>query len=188
MHTGTGQENRVSPDAYSVKTTCSHHTALLQAIADKLIPGLSQSLRIVLVSQVTDSARAVDHTQDVRGETAGPLSVLQHVVRGDIRRTAAMREFNRQYYDSLYARVLLIHHFILLVLTQAVEAHSLSETQRIVSQLRLERLQKELEDAQKVASRTSGQRGKRARDEEIKAEARVKEAQELSVILSAFLS
>lgn len=151
----------------------------MQAIADKLIPGLSQSLRIVLVSQVTDSARAVDSVQEVKGQASEPLSVLKHVVRGDTRRTAAMREFDRKRSCSLHAGAMLIYR--ILVLTKAVESNSLAETQHIVSRLRLERLQKELEAAQKVASRTSGQRGKRARDDEIKAEARVKEAQALLV-------
>lgn len=36
----------------------------------------------------------------------------------------------------------------------------------------------ELEDAQKTALRTSGARGKKAREEEIKAEAKLKEAEE----------
>ena len=47
----------------------------------------------------------------------------------------------------------------------------------MVSQLRLARLTKELGEARKTASRTSGARGKKAREEEIKAEARVKEAE-----------
>lgn len=54
----------------------------------------------------------------------------------------------------------------------------------MVSQIRLERLNKELEDARKVATRTSGQRGKRAREEEIKAEVRVKDAEEALEISS----
>ena len=67
------------------------------------------------------------------------------------------------------------------MLTRAIETHSLAETQHIVSTIKLERLQMELEDARKVAIRTSGARGKRARAEEIKAEDRVKEAEEASV-------
>jgi ATP-binding cassette, subfamily F, member 3 len=55
---------------------------------------------------------------------------------------------------------------------------SVNDTQRIVSEIRLERLQKELSEAKKTATRTSGARGKKAREEEIKAEARVKEAEE----------
>ena len=71
------------------------------------------------------------------------------------------------------------------MLTRAVEATSLAETQRIVSEIRLERLTKDMADAKKVALRTSGQRGKRARDEEIKAEERVREATEASVSVCA---
>ncbi len=65
-----------------------------------------------------------------------------------------------------------------LVLTKAVESNSVAETQRIVSEITLARLVAELADARKVASRTSGARGKKAREEEIKAEARVKKAEE----------
>lgn len=63
-------------------------------------------------------------------------------------------------------------------LTLAVEATSLAKTQRIVSEITLLRLEIALDDARKVASRTSGARGKKARAEEIKAEDRVKEANE----------
>ncbi|KAI0091739.1 P-loop containing nucleoside triphosphate hydrolase protein [Irpex rosettiformis] len=126
-------------------------STLLQAIADKLIPGISTSVRILLVSQVEDTNYAL---LDEDAHTA----VLQHVIHGDRKRTDAMKEFD--------------------ALTRAVEALSVNETQRIVSELRLERLRKELSEARKTASRTSGARGKKAREEEIKAESRVKEAEE----------
>ncbi|KAJ8496310.1 hypothetical protein ONZ45_g12507 [Pleurotus djamor] len=126
-------------------------STLLQAMADKIIPGLGKLLRIVLVSQVTDSTRI---SQSVVKEA----TVLSHVVHGDLERERAMVEFDR--------------------LTQAVETTSISQTQRIVSEIRLARLVSELEEARKFASKTTGARGKKAREEEIKAEARVKEAQE----------
>ncbi|KAJ7853880.1 P-loop containing nucleoside triphosphate hydrolase protein [Mycena leptocephala] len=56
----------------------SGKSTLLTAIADKLIPGLSPSIRILLLSQVEDSARATD--------TPG------HVVKGDKERQAAVEE------------------------------------------------------------------------------------------------
>lgn len=49
-------------------------STLLTAIADKLIPGINPSLRILLLSQVEDSTRSSQDTS---------LSVLEHVVRGD---------------------------------------------------------------------------------------------------------
>lgn len=66
----------------------------MEAIADKLIPGLAQSLRIVLVSQVEDSARALGVVLDESGKPVEGLSVLQHVILGDMERAEAMREFN----------------------------------------------------------------------------------------------
>lgn len=70
-------------------------------------------------------------------------------------------------------------------LTKAVDASSIAETQRIVSEIRLARLQRELEEARKIALRTSGARGKKAREEEIKAEQRVQEAEEKYTIFIA---
>ncbi|KAL0956788.1 hypothetical protein HGRIS_002907 [Hohenbuehelia grisea] len=128
-------------------------STLLQCIADKLIPGIGKSLRVVLVSQVTDSARA----SEVLGNAGNDPSVLQHVVQGDAERTTAMSEFQS--------------------LTRAVEANSMEQTQLIVSEIRLSRLKADLEEARKIASRTSGARGKKAREDEIKAEEKVKEAE-----------
>ncbi|KAJ7223921.1 P-loop containing nucleoside triphosphate hydrolase protein [Mycena rebaudengoi] len=129
----------------------SGKSTLLTAIADKLIPGLSQSIRILLLSQVEDSARATD----VSGGAS--VNVLEHVVKGDKERQAAMEEFE--------------------ALTAAVETTSLRETQRIVYRMRLDKRRWELQEARKIASRRSGARGKEARLEEIKAEERVKEAE-----------
>ncbi|KAJ7129275.1 P-loop containing nucleoside triphosphate hydrolase protein [Mycena epipterygia] len=129
----------------------SGKSTLLTAIADKLIPGLSPSIRILLLSQVEDSARATD--------SAGidSINVLEHVVKGDKERQAAVEELE--------------------VLTKAVETTSLRETQRIVYGLRLDKRRRELQEAKKVASRRSGARGKDARLEEIKAEENVKQAE-----------
>ncbi|KAJ7437118.1 P-loop containing nucleoside triphosphate hydrolase protein [Mycena galericulata] len=129
----------------------SGKSTLLTAIADKLIPGLSPSIRILLLSQVEDSARATD--------TPGVCSikVLEHVVKGDKERQAAVEELD--------------------LLTKAVETTSMCETQRIVYGLRLDKRRRELVEAKKVASRRSGARGKDARLEEIKAEDNVKHAE-----------
>jgi ATP-binding cassette, subfamily F, member 3 len=48
-------------------------STLLTALADKLIPGMSPSLRILLLSQVEDAARA---------EAKPGVSVLEHVLAG----------------------------------------------------------------------------------------------------------
>ncbi|KAL8277263.1 hypothetical protein RQP46_010332 [Phenoliferia psychrophenolica] len=131
----------------------SGKSTLLTAIADKLIPGLAPSIRILLLSQVEDSTRA---TSTADGG-ATKLTVLEHVVRGDKERLAAVEELE--------------------ALTRAVESTSMAETQRIVREIRLEKRRKELVEARKVASRRSGTRGKEARMEEIKAEERVAEAE-----------
>lgn len=63
-------------------------------------------------------------------------------------------------------------------LNEAVESSSPLETQRTVYKLRLSNYQNQLVEARRVAERLSGTRGKEARDEEIKAEARVNEAEQ----------
>ncbi|KAJ7228264.1 P-loop containing nucleoside triphosphate hydrolase protein [Mycena pura] len=130
----------------------SGKSTLMTAMADKLIPGLSPSTRILLLSQVEDSARATDQPG---GDSA--TNVLEHVVKGDKERQAAIVQFE--------------------VLTKAVETTSLRETQRIVYELRREKRRWELQEARKVASRRSGARGKDARLEEIKAEENLKQAE-----------
>ncbi|KAF7355682.1 Iron complex transport system ATP-binding protein [Mycena sanguinolenta] len=137
----------------------SGKSTLLTAIADKLIPGLSPSIRILLLSQVEDSARATDGVESV--------SVLEHVVKGDKERQAAVEEFEGTFaFYCGYGP-----------LTKATETTSLRETQRIVYELRLDARRRELQEAKKVASRRSGTRGKDARLEEIKAEENLKNAE-----------
>jgi ATP-binding cassette, subfamily F, member 3 len=72
--------------ARNLHLICLSISALLQAIADKLIPGISSAVRILLVSQVEDTNYAL-HVED------DSVTVLQHVVRGDKQRTDAMKEF-----------------------------------------------------------------------------------------------
>lgn len=125
----------------------------MTAIAEKLIPGLGSKIRILLLSQVADSTRA---TVDEEGE-GGPLRVLEHVVRGDKERLAAVEELE--------------------LLTRAVETTEPAETQGIVRRLELEKRKKELVEARKVASVRSGTRGKEARMAELRAEEKVAEAE-----------
>lgn len=85
---GTGKSSQ-SQRVYSLADNTDTHnrlTALLQAIADKLIPGISTGIRILLVSQVQDTSNAL-LSED------GDTSVLQHVIHGDKKRTEAMKEF-----------------------------------------------------------------------------------------------
>jgi ATP-binding cassette subfamily F protein 3 len=68
-------------------------------------------------------------------------------------------------------------------LVKAVESPSLLETQRVVLDLRLRRRQEELLEAQKIAQRRSGTRGKEARTVELQAEANVAEVENALVRL-----
>ncbi|KAI5479106.1 Iron complex transport system ATP-binding protein [Pseudohyphozyma bogoriensis] len=124
-------------------------STLLKAISDKLIPGLGNSIRILLLSQIEDATRAAT-------EEGG--SVLDHVVRGDKERLKAVEELSS--------------------LTKAVESTSLAETQAIIDELLLSKAEDELVEAKKIAARRSGARGKEAREAEVKAEEKVKLALE----------
>ena len=62
------------------------------------------------------------------------------------------------------------------MLQQAVETEDAAKTHLIVSQIKLEKRNEELEAARKVAMRRSGARGKDARQQEIVAEAALNEA------------
>ncbi|GAA6024343.1 hypothetical protein JCM8202_003687 [Rhodotorula sphaerocarpa] len=126
-------------------------STLFKALAKKLIPGINPSTRILLLSQVEDTVRAAEKVNS-------DLSVLDHVVRGD-KELLAANERHR-------------------ALTAAVESNSVAETARIVRTLELEDRRHDLVQAQLLALRRSGTRGKAARDEEIKAEAAVQEAED----------
>lgn len=58
-------------------------TVLLQAVADKIIPGISQNMRILLVTQIVDT-----------DSTAMDLTITQAVVKSDLRREVAVEEYN----------------------------------------------------------------------------------------------
>ncbi|GAA5882378.1 hypothetical protein JCM3774_004325 [Rhodotorula dairenensis] len=126
-------------------------STLFRALADKLIPGINPTTRILLLSQVDDTIRG---TRD--SETGDEVSVLEHVVNGDKELLRARQR----------------HH----ALTRAVESTSPLETARIVNRLRLEDRERDLVSAQLVALRRSGARGKAAREEELEAERQVERA------------
>lgn len=105
-----------SPD-WSRSTQCVSHNALcrngtgkstlFKALADKLIPGLNPSTRILMLSQVEDTVRAAEEDQTV--------SVLEHVIRGDKELVAAEQrhkgEFRQDCCLSLDPRPLTLSHF-----------------------------------------------------------------------------
>lgn len=63
-------------------------------------------------------------------------------------------------------------------LTTAVDSILPQVTQKVVYEIELARCRYELSEAQKIASRRSGARGKEARTQEIKEEEKVKVAEE----------
>ncbi len=158
--------------------------ALLQALADKLIPGLSPSLQITLVSQVLDETAQAPIGAE--GKSVKDINVLDFVVSGHVARKEALQEFNCMFHLAglsigLSLRILsakLIPCFCLqLALTRALESPNPNESQRLINELLLQRSYKSLDEARRVASRRSGARGKAARQEELRAEAEVEAAE-----------
>ncbi|PWN48756.1 P-loop containing nucleoside triphosphate hydrolase protein [Violaceomyces palustris] len=120
-------------------------STLLTALGEKLIPGLSKSIKILLVSQISTSLQA--------SSDSSIASVLDVVIRSDRERTRAEEEFN--------------------ALSRVLEAKELSERdlRRVVLEMEFKRSQDELEEARKISAKRSGTRGSEARKELIKAEA-----------------
>lgn len=57
---------------------------LLQAIADKIIPGVPVNMRILLVNQIQEE-----------GSPTLELTITQFVVKSDVRREAASQQYER---------------------------------------------------------------------------------------------
>ena len=77
--------------------------ALLRAVAQKLIPGIAENMRILLVDQVdeswlSESARVGDDQDQL---TIKDLSVTDRVVKSDVRRERALSEQKREYAPSV---------------------------------------------------------------------------------------
>lgn len=130
-------------------------STLFKALADKLIPGINPTTRILLLSQIDDTVRGYTAALDAAGKE---VSVLDHVVNGD-KELVKARERHQ-------------------ALTVAVESTSPLETARIVRRLELEDREHDLVQARLIALRRSGTRGKAARDEEIEAERAVEQARQ----------
>ncbi|KAK4056021.1 hypothetical protein OIO90_003016 [Microbotryomycetes sp. JL221] len=126
-------------------------STLLQALSNKLIPGINTNLNVCLLSQI-------EQHENVISDETNRLSVLEHVIRGDKRALKAEQRCQ--------------------TLSKAIEATDLQETQDILLKLTLEDKQEELEAARLIAQRRSGSRGKLARTNEIEAEANVAKAQQ----------
>ncbi|KAF8751726.1 ABC transporter [Rhizoctonia solani] len=112
-------------------------STILKAIADKIIPGIPENLRILLVGQV-EGALSLFSDEDKEQPT-----VVQVVVRSDSRRETALWEHK--------------------ILSTGLESDSEVQLLEAVVTLRHARALKELELAQKIAAKRSGARGADAR-------------------------
>ena len=74
-----------------------HITAIMKALADKIIPGVPENLRILLVGQVEDSPLGFNPSGD---QTR--LTVVEAVVQSDQRRESAVWEYKSTQRFILY--------------------------------------------------------------------------------------
>ena len=154
--------------------------ALLKAISDRLIPGIPDNLRILLVSQVDekkDELIILAGEDDGGAELDPGLRVTERVVKSDRRREKALME---QESLSLFQNKLdlVSSVFIFSVLLKAHESSSPSAIHQAVLSVRLSREKNNLEEAGKIAQRRSGTRGSEARKQLLKAEAAVLELEQ----------
>ncbi|RAQ99509.1 P-loop containing nucleoside triphosphate hydrolase protein [Stemphylium lycopersici] len=128
-------------------------STLLKAIADGLVPGIPWSTRILLLGQTRD-----EDVEDIARLKLENETVLQHVVRSDRTRERYMRE----------ARTL----------SDAVE-NSIDPMAPVRAYRRIghDRLALQLKEGHRIAERRSGARGKQARKELVKLEARFQESE-----------
>ncbi|EEH09620.1 ATP-binding cassette protein [Histoplasma capsulatum G186AR] len=141
-------------------------STILRALAEKLIPGIPNSIRVSILQQTDGNQDALTEyalfATDGYGETGtnGRRTVLQEVMRGDVLRNDVERKIR--------------------VLSHALEETGDSlEPVRAIRQLRHEELERELFLAQKNASLRSGSRGMQARKDLKVIEQKVAESADL---------
>ncbi|CAE6512501.1 unnamed protein product [Rhizoctonia solani] len=124
-------------------------STILKALADKIIPGVPENLRILLVGQVEDAQSLVSSEDKTKS------TVVQVVVRSDLRRETAMWEYK--------------------TLSTGLESESEMQLLEALVTLRHSRASKQLELAQKIAAKRSGARGADARKQLLVCEKQVAE-------------
>ncbi|KAF8587322.1 P-loop containing nucleoside triphosphate hydrolase protein [Ramaria rubella] len=135
-------------------------STLLKAIADKLIPGIPENLRILLVGQIEDTTTTATTTTSTTTTTTPEkqaLTVVQHITHLDTRRETALAEWK--------------------TLSTAAESGSGTDAARALASVLYTRALKHLEVAKQTAAKRSGTRGAQARKDLLAAEARVAQAQ-----------
>ncbi|KIJ32247.1 hypothetical protein M422DRAFT_184807 [Sphaerobolus stellatus SS14] len=122
-------------------------STLLRAIGDRIIPGLSAKLKILLLQQTYAEYGTNDEDAD--------LTVLEYTVKSDTARTEAIRKVT--------------------LLKEALDNNAdPAAAAKVVLQLKHETRLQELEEAMKMATLRSGARGMKARKELVALEEEVK--------------
>ena len=85
------EQGKISRQETDGRNGCGKST-VLQALADRLIPGIPSSLRIHIVSQVDTETSAENSTGAEGKKEAGAQTALQRVLDGHVERRKALRE------------------------------------------------------------------------------------------------
>lgn len=120
-------------------------STLLKAMADRIIPGLPNNVKILLVSQLETEQLVLSGSSD-------QASVLEAVLSGDRDRANTEREAEQ--------------------LGRALDSQDEGQIQQATSKILLQRAWEHLEEARKISSKRSGTRGAQARKDLLAAEDR----------------
>jgi ATP-binding cassette subfamily F protein 3 len=158
-------------------------TALLKAISDKIIPGIPDNLRILLVSQVDDTDDIPLFSLQSEDEGAfrsSGITITERVVKSDRRRERAMAEQRGSHPTCRppFATFTNCPPYAALLKAHEASSSSASAIAEAVFTVRLSRARHEAEEARKIAQRRSGARGSEARKQLLKAEASVEELED----------
>lgn len=127
-------------------------STLMRALAEGRIPGVSWSLRMLLLGQNVLAGTALESTTAGAGQSTSP-TVFGHVISSDTRRQRALKDTK--------------------ALSEALESTSPLDVVTAVRKIEHEQLERKLAEIKEIASHRSGARGAKARKELIAAEERV---------------
>lgn len=155
-------------------------TALLRAMADKLVPGIPHSTRIAILQQTDADSRegkgSFDAGNQKQDETE-KKSVLDYVMSSDHHRNYVIARMDCK--DTGHSSEEPFLTAVLLVLSKTFETEDPLQPVKGIRKIRHDDIEKQLFLAQKNASLKSGARGLQARKELKSVETKLQTSKEL---------
>ena len=155
--------------------------ALLQAISERLIPGLSNTLTIASLQQIDvddndkagTSSQPVGEEEDTQQRPEKDLSSLDYVLHNDASRDDTLREFNGLCTTNNFLSLWLTSRST--ALSKVIDDDSRAQI-KVFREIKFARLQARLDQMRRAANLRSGSRGFKARKELAGFEVQVNEA------------